>query len=350
MRLRRFVGPTITAALDRVKEALGPDAMILETRTVSTGGGGVEVTAAIDDEPVAPGAPVSADAALAAEVRELSGLVRKLVGKAWAGCSPQFAPGLGALYGSLISHGVDGTIAANLIEETATRMAGGVELPSAVAAAVGSAVMFGVNEDEQPGKPRRSPRPRVRMFFGPPGDGKTTTIAKLAGRTILLGKRRLALVSADTYRIAGADELAAYARILGVPFAMVTGAKELGPTVAQFGDVDEVLIDTAGVSARDSDKRAELRSFAESVARVRRTLVISATAAPAVTKRVWETLSSLRPDSCIVTKVDEAPAVGALETLWRQRIPLAFFGTGRRIPQDLEAASAERMAEWLTAA
>ena len=350
MRLRRFVGPTVTAALGSVKEALGPDAIILETRTVPTGGGEVEVTAAIDDEPATAVAPVAADDALAAEVRELSGLVRTLVGSAWANRSREFGPGLGALYASLLSHGVDGRIAANLIEETATRMAGGVKLAGAVAAAVGSAVMFGLRDDERPGVSGVLPGPRVRMFFGPPGDGKTTTIAKLAGRAILHGKRSVALVSTDTYRIAGADELAAYARILGVPFAVVASAYELGGAVEQFGEVDEVLIDTAGVTVRDSDRHAELRAFAEAGQDVRRTLVLSATAAPAVTRRVWNALSSLCPDSCIVTKVDEAPAVGALETLWRQNLPLAFFGTGRRIPHDLEAASAERMAAWLTAA
>ena len=350
MRLRRFVGPTTAAALESVKKALGPDALILETRTTSTGGGGVEVTAAIDDEPTATVAPVNSDATLAAEVRELSGLVRTLVGNAWANRSRGFGPGLGALYASLVSHGVDGKIAANLIEETATRMAGGVELDCAVAAVVGSAVMFGIGDDEHFPEPATLRQPQVRMFFGPPGDGKTTTIAKLAGRAILSGRRRVALVSADTYRIAGADELAAYARILGAPFAMVPGPSELGSTVEQFGDVEEVLVDTAGVTVRDSDKHAELRSFASAVEGVRRTLVISATAAPAVTRRVWETLRGLCPDSCIVTKVDEAPAVSALETLWRQNLPLTFFGTGRRIPQDLELASPERMAAWLIAA
>ena len=340
----------MSAALGRVKEALGVDAMILETRAVSTGGGGFEVTAAVDDEPAPAVAPVGADIALAAEVRELSGLVRMLVGQAWARRSRELGPGLGALYASLVSHGVDGEIAANLIEETAIRMAGGVELRGAVEAAVGSAIMFGLGDDGSSVESRDPRRPRVRIFCGPPGDRKTTTIAKLAGRAAFGGGRRVALVSADTYRIAGADELAAYARIIGVPFGVVSTAQELGATIARFGEVDEVLVDTAGVTARDTCKHAEIKSLAESVRGIRRTLVVSATAAPAVTRRVWETLRGLSPDSCIVTKVDEAPVVGALETLWRQKLPVEFFGTGRRVPQDLEAASPERMAAWLTAA
>jgi flagellar biosynthesis protein FlhF len=339
----------MAAALASVKEALGPDAMILETGTPAAGKG-VEVTAAVDDDPPATVAPVDGDAVLASEMRELSGLVRALIGQAWAGRSRELGTELGSLYASLVSHGVDGKIAANLIEETATRMAGGVELTGAVAAAVGNAVMFGLLDDDGHAASDVGAGPRVRVFFGPPGDGKTTTLAKLAGRAVLYGKRRVALVSADTYRIAGADELAAYARILGVPFAVVSAARELERVVEELGPVQEVLIDTAGITPHDRDGQAELRSLAESLPSTKRTLVLSATAAPAVTRRVWDALRSLCPDSCIVTKVDEAPAVGALETLWRQDLPLAFFGTGRRIPQDLETASPERMAEWLTAA
>ena len=189
------------------------------------------------------------------------------------------------------------------------------------------------------------------MFCGPPGDGKTTTIAKLAGRARIEDKRRIALVSTDTYRIGGADELAAYARILGVPLAVASTPHELrGIIEERFVDVDEIFIDTAGVTIRDDGKRAELSALAGAVGGVRHTLVVSATTAPPVTRRVYEALRSLNLDSCIVTKVDEAPAIGALAALWRQELPLTFFGIGRRIPHDLETASPERMAAWLTAA
>lgn len=319
--------------------------MILETRSIA---GGVEVVAAIDADPAPESVP--ADAALATEVRELSQLVRALVTRTWgAGISPSARHAeLSALYTALATHGVDGSIAASVIEEAAARLESGTDLRGAVAAAVGQGLRFGGPEQKAPRRGRAS-RPRVRVLCGPPGDGKTTTVAKLAGQAMVRGGRRVALVSADTYRVGGADELAAYARILDVPLATATSAAELRAAVAGFRGIDEVLVDTAGVTTSDAEGRRYLRDLGCGGRGVQSTLVISATTAPAVTRRVWESLRELRPDSCIITKVDEAPAVGALETLWQQDLPVSFFGTGRRIPSDLEAASPERMVSSLMA-
>jgi flagellar biosynthesis protein FlhF len=345
MKLRRFVGATTAAALARVKEALGSEAMILETRSVR---GGFEVTAAVDPDP-APAA-ASGNGALTMEVRELARLVRALVGGVRGPDAAALVPELGGLYASLLAHGMNGTIAASVLEETAARIGDGTGLGGAVAAAVESGLAFAAIGDGERPVGRRARGPRIRVFCGPPGDGKTTTIAKLAGRAMVHGGRRVALVSTDTYRVGGNDELAAYARILDVPLATATSATELRAAVERFHDVDDVLVDTAGVTTCDVDGRRRLEAFTRAAGDVRSTLVISATTSAAVTRRVWETLRELRPDACIVTKVDEAPAVAALETLWGKEVPLAFFGTGRRIPHDIEAASPARVAAWLTAA
>jgi flagellar biosynthesis protein FlhF len=311
-------------------------------------GGGFEVMAAVDADP-APAASSGAGT-LAVEVRELARLVRALVGGVEGPDAAKLVPELRGLYASLVAHGVNGSIAASVIEETAARLGGGVELSGAVAAALESGLAFAATGDGERPAPRRAGGPRIRVFCGPPGDGKTTTIAKLAGRAMVHGGRRVALVSTDTYRVGGNDELAAYARILDVPLATATSPKELRAAVARFRDVDDVLVDTAGLTTGDVEGRRRLRALTRGAGDVRSTLVISATTAPAVTRRVWEALQELRPEACIVTKVDEAPAVGALETLWGKRLPLAFFGTGRRIPHDIEAASPARVAAWLTAA
>jgi flagellar biosynthesis protein FlhF len=293
-------------------------------------------------------APTSADIALAEEVRRLSELVRALVVHASGSSIGNLAPDLGRLYASLVVAGVDGIIAAGFIEEAAARMARGAGFDVALAEAAERGVAFG---EARRGSGRGAKAaPRVSLFFGPPGDGKTTTIAKLAGRATVHGKRRVALVSADTYRIGGAEELGAYARILGAAHTVVGNPDELRRAVESFADVDDVFVDTAGVAATDGNRREEILALADGVGDVRRTLVLSATTAPVVSRRVCDALAELRPDACIVTKIDEAPAHGMLGTLWGRGLRVAFFGTGRSVPRDLEAASADRMAAWLRAA
>jgi flagellar biosynthesis protein FlhF len=351
MKLRRFTGPTVAGALARVREALGPDAMILETRSISGAAGGVEVVAAVDEAPAPDVAPTSADVALADEVRRLSELVRALVAGAAGSPTGGVPAELGRLHASLLVAGVDGVIAAGFIEEAAARMSRGAGLDAALADAAGRGVTFGEPKRSMSGRGRKQDgAPRVSLFFGPPGDGKTTTIAKLAGRATLHGRRRVALLSADTYRIGGAEELGAYARILGADHAVVGSAGELRCALEDFTNVDDVFIDTAGVAAADGDRRGEILALAEAAGAVRRTLVLSATTAPVVSRRVCDALADLRPDACIVTKIDAAPAHATLGTLWGRGLRVAYFGTGRGVPGDLEAASADRMAVWLRAA
>ena len=346
MKLRRFVGPTMAVALAQVKETLGPEAMILESGAAA-GGQGVEITAAVDHEPLAGVGGVPVDA-LHAEVRALSTLVRDLVGRAWGSRASAAHPELGALCRTLLSAGVDGGIAAALVEAATVHLGDRADVSGALAAAVEDGMAFGWPTAAPDPSGRRAPA--VRLFVGPPGDGKTTTVAKLAGHAMLRAGRRVAVLSADTYRIGGAGELAAYARILGVPHAAVASGEEVRAALAQLGDRDEILVDTAGVGVRDPGRCAELLALVAGLDGVRSTLVVSATTAPAVARRMSDTLDRLRPDSCIVTKVDEALPAAALETCWQQKLPLAFFGTGRTVPGDLESASAERMATWLRAA
>jgi flagellar biosynthesis protein FlhF len=347
MKLRRFVGPSVAAALAQVKATLGPDALILETAPAPEGGGGVVVTAAVDDEPNAGGVGESEN--LGAEVRELSRLVRELLARAWRPHPGDVHPELGALHQTLLAAGVEGVVAASLIEAAARRLVQGQGVEGALAAAVAGNMNFGQPDGGQtPGVARSAPR--VCVFFGPAGDGKTTTIAKLAARAATQEGRRVALLSADTYRIGGAGELGAYGRIFGLPHATVSTAAELSAAVTRFADADEILIDTAGVSSHETERGAELQALTTGLERVRRVLVVSATTSAGVARRVCASMARLRPDSCIVTKVDEGVPAAALEACWRQRLPLAFFGTGRSVPRDLEPASAQRMATWLRAA
>src|SRR5262245_35353662 len=163
MQIKRFTGASMNAALRLVKAEFGSEAVILETTAAA--GGGVTVTAAIDGGE-APVTPAAADAPeLVGEVRRLLAVVHALVGEQWRPVAPGLAPDLLPLHRGLAAQGVDGVIAAALVRATARRLRHGAPLDAALARTLGRFAA--------PAAP-----PRVQLFVGPAGDGKTTTIIK----------------------------------------------------------------------------------------------------------------------------------------------------------------------------
>lgn len=338
MKLRRFRAPTTAEALRQVKAALGAEAVILETRPEE--GGGIVVTAAIDTEPRRAPLPAGPPP-LAAEVRELVALVRSLVGDECRRRVHARDPGLAELYERLVADGLDALVAAELVHDALARLDNGSELGDALAAALAGAI---------PLAPGAGPEKGVHLFFGPPGDGKTTTVAKLAAAAQRAG-RPVALLSADTYRIGGAAELETYGRLLGIPVSRVADPAELAAAVGRAaGEGALVLVDTAGVAPRDERAMEELAALTEAAGDAGRTLVLAATAAPHATARALAAFSRLAPDCCVVTKVDADPGPGILAGLWRGGLAVSHIGTGRRVPGDLEPAAAQRLVHWLVPA
>jgi flagellar biosynthesis protein FlhF len=328
MRIRRFSAPGLQAALRQVKAVLGPEAVILET---TEAGGMVTVTAGMDEED----GPGGHD--LAREVRELVGLVGELLHERQPDGAADLRPELRALHRTLAGQGVDGVVAAALVRETAALVGRGRSLDAALAAVLGAPV------------PAR-PEARVRLFVGPPGDGKTTTIAKLAAQERHAG-RRVALIGADTYRLGAAAELDAFGRALGVPVTQVGTPAELAAAVLLHRDRDRVLVDTAGACAGQTHALAELRGLVEAAgAEAGCTLVASASTAYPTASQICLAYGVLAPDACVLTKLDAAPAGAWLGLLWRQGLGISHLAAGRRVPDDLEPATPERLARCLLAA
>src|SRR5213080_703050 len=321
MKVKRFTAPTMPEALRQVKATLGPEAVILETTEAA---GQVTVTAAVDldapaggaTDPAAGGATDPADGALVSEVRELMSVVRELVDEQWRRQVPPGGRGIRRLHRALVAQGVDGVIAAALLRETAERLAPGTRLDAALAGTLGAAPAAAT--------------PGVRLFFGPPGDGKTTTIAKLAAQARRAG-RRVLLVGADTYRIGAAAELERYGQALGAEVRRAKDPVELGHALRDHGRADLVLIDTAGAEAG-------------------RTLVVSAATGALAAANTWRAFAALAPDACVLTKADTAPGGPIVAQLWRERVPVSHVAAGRRIPDDLEAATPKHLVRCLLAA
>ncbi len=188
--------------------------------------------------------------------------------------------------------------------------------------------------------------PHVVALIGPTGVGKTTTIAKLAAKLKLDENRRIGLVTIDTYRIAAVDQLKKYADIIGSPLRVVHTPEELREAVLGMRDCDFVLIDTAGRSPKDTLKLNELRTFLEAASPEEVHLVLSATADRDCVNLAIERFGNVRVDKLIFTKLDEARHVGAVLGIVRSvRKPLSYVTTGQGVPADIEVARGKRIAQ-----
>ncbi len=192
----------------------------------------------------------------------------------------------------------------------------------------------------------RDGRPRTIAFVGPTGVGKTTTLAKIAATLVLRDKVRVALVTADTYRISAVDQLRTYADILGARIEVAGDAAAMREAIARCGDVDAILVDTPGRSQNDADRLAELRGIVDAARPHETHLVLSGTASERVLLREAEAFSSLGPDRVVLTKLDEAVAFGMLVSVVR-RIGrrISWVTTGQEVPRDIERATGSRIAD-----
>ncbi|NTV09437.1 MAG: flagellar biosynthesis protein FlhF [Zoogloea sp.] len=176
----------------------------------------------------------------------------------------------------------------------------------------------------------------VYALVGPTGVGKTTTTAKLAARCVVRhGADKLALITTDGYRIGAHEQLRIYGRILGVPVFVVRDAADLRQTLAELRSKHMVLIDTVGMSQRDQ-MVAEQAAMLTGAGRVRRLLLLNATARGDTLDDVVRAYSGPDLAGCVLTKVDETVSLGpALDVAVRHDIELFYVANGQRVPEDL---------------
>ncbi|MBK9250291.1 MAG: flagellar biosynthesis protein FlhF [Ignavibacteria bacterium] len=183
-------------------------------------------------------------------------------------------------------------------------------------------------------------------FIGTTGGGKTTTITKLAAICKLLLKANILIVSADTYKVGGAEQLQTFASIAGIPFLTAYNSQELRQIIKQESKRDFIFIDTVGRSQQRRQHLLEIGAYLEAATPDITYLVQSATVSEVSFAEVLSRFAILEPSALILTKLDETAGLGGIiSVLRRHKLPLAYFTTGQKIPDDIETARAERLAE-----
>ncbi|MET3697967.1 flagellar biosynthesis protein FlhF [Bacillus oleivorans] len=179
-------------------------------------------------------------------------------------------------------------------------------------------------------------------LVGPTGVGKTTTLAKLAAKSILKDRKKVAFITTDTYRIAAIEQLKTYANIVGAPVEVCYNLEDFSRAKARFSNYDTIFIDTAGRNFRNGQYVEDLKEVIDFKEDVQTFLTIALTAKEYDIKQIIEQFSQLHIDRFIFTKLDETSQIGMiLNLIWDTGIGVGFLTTGQNVPDDLKVADKE---------
>lgn len=193
--------------------------------------------------------------------------------------------------------------------------------------------------------------PKLVFFVGPTGVGKTTTIAKIASRFKVEKGKKVALLTADTYRIAAADQLRTYANILDTPIKVIYSPEELNDTIKEWKDYDLVLIDTAGLSHKNEEQREDIKNLITGVSEEYEKeicLVLSATTKYRDLKDIVDVYKEEFKFKLIFTKLDETSCYGnILNMKLYTGADLSYITYGQNVPEDIEVFNMQKIVKIL---
>ncbi len=182
------------------------------------------------------------------------------------------------------------------------------------------------------------------VLVGPTGVGKTTTIAKLAGKLALIEKKKVGLITIDTYRIGAVEQLKTYAEIMNIPFKVVMTIKEMESAVEDMKGCDVILIDTTGRSSKNVMQISELRAYIEKINSNNIHLVISCTTKAKDIADIVKGYGILNYENVIITKMDETSTYGSiLNIVSSAKKPISFITTGQSVPDDIKTLSSTEL-------
>ena len=181
---------------------------------------------------------------------------------------------------------------------------------------------------------------RIVTLCGPTGVGKTTNLAKLAALFTVRERAQVAMITADTYRIAAPEQLRVYANIIGVPLRVVNDLKEMRDALRDLQHCDLIFMDTAGNSQFNLEQINELKGLIQAIAPHETILTLSANTHLEDLRSIVSNFKCLNPTSILFTKADETRQYGAMLTILVEAgLPLSYVSTGQNVPDDIRVGS-----------
>ena len=349
MQIKRFFATDTHSALRMVKDAMGSDAIIIANRELEDG---VEIIASGDyDESQIE----SVDAQMSLsdsqtnqskaapqqhaidgmrdEINQLRGLLESQLSSMQVSAWGQQNDARADIYNQLIGLDIGDDLARRLAASCSTNP-GDKSTTGQALSSLAQALPVTADAMLDEGG--------IVILHGPTGAGKTTTIAKLAAQYAQLhGSDGIVMISADNRRIGAHEQLLALGKLLAVPVLNARSNQELNAILAALGEKKLVLVDSSGFVQSDLRQPEQLAGMQCNAVTIRHYLVVPAIMQTHAMNRVLESMAKLELHGCILSKVDEAAALGnAFTSLIRHQIPIAFWTDGQHIHEHLRPAKA----------
>ncbi|GBF11619.1 MAG: flagellar biosynthesis protein FlhF [Tepidibacillus sp.] len=358
MKVKRYVVDSLPQAMEQIKMELGKDAIILHTKKIRIGGflglfgkEKTEVIAAVDqktpmlaettriDKPLKP----SNTNVLLQEVKDLkSFMVKMMVNEnETIHFKTVYQNEMKEIYKRLIEQGVKEEVAVELLEDTIKRI-DQQENKGKIIEEVKQNLINRMNAKHR----EIQDKTKILHFVGPTGVGKTTTIAKLAAEQVLKYKKRIAFITADTYRIAAVDQLKTYAEILNSPLEVVFSPQETQRAIDKLKDYDLIFMDTAGRNYHNEMYISELNRILAKTDASETFLVLSLTHKYEDMVSILGQFNKVKIDKLLFTKYDETLTYGAiLNIIFSFPYKISYITNGQNVPDDIEVFNVEKLAK-----
>jgi flagellar biosynthesis protein FlhF len=350
MRIKSYFSSSVERAIRDAREELGGEATLITSRRTAPDArhlGAYEVVFGIAEQPAsAPSAlpPEDLNAELTMLREQLDG-IKRLLNLRGAGAGNFARPELEQLYQQLVSSNWDAGLSRQIVDEAyaAWQTLSPAERSSSSAATferlaagcIGKRLRFAPEFT-----PSVSDSNRALILVGPPGAGKTTTLAKIAIRECLAQRIPARLISVDLHGVAAHEKLRSFAAIMGAGFTAANSASQFMEAVDEFRNKHVLLIDTPGYGPSDIAWARDLASVLAELKQKEIHLVLSASMHPAGLLRYLRQFEEFNPDYLLFTKLDEMETHGSLLSAALQAsTPLSFLTRGQSIPEDIERAN-----------
>jgi len=368
MKVKRFLGHDVNEAMYKVKNELGKDAIILHTRKIRKPGimglfkkPLIEIVAAVEagdgatDMKITPSKPPSINFFTKPQQNDdiniqIDSIKEMLNTVLWKLDNTQASDSSRNIMTKqrdiLIKNNINNAIADKILNIVSRQ----ISISDKNEESIKNAIKVIIKEFL--GSPYEidmsTNRQKVFFFIGPTGVGKTTTIAKLAAKLSLLNNKSVGLITADTYRIAAVEQLKTYSEILGIPLYVIYDPEDMNIALQEFSDKNYILVDTAGRNHNNKSLLMELNSLISNVEEPEIFLLVSLTTNYQDIVNIIKAYDFIKDYKIIFTKSDEATSLGnILNVRILTSKQISYITTGQSVPDDIELANVDKIAESL---